>query len=165
MKLSILYWISHYIHTYKGTGGGDPHIITFDHVEYPFNGYGKFIMSRSLDASFEVQISTELFRNVNGSTHLTGTFIRSVAIRSIFNRASTNVIQVDLVDYFAPNPYLVLYLDQNNHPFDNFTRNMNFHRDFPCDDDSSRTCVTILQNMEKGAQILLTNGSNLYYKL
>lgn len=81
-------------------GGGDPHIVTYDRVDYAFNGYGKFIMSRALDSTFEIQIGTELFRNVNGSA-LTGTFIRTLAVSSI----DTPIIQLDLIDYFAPNPY------------------------------------------------------------
>lgn len=88
----------------SGSGGGDPHIDTFDHAGYAFNGYGKFIMSRALDASYEIQIATELFRNVNGSATLTGTFIRSLAVSSL----DSPIIQLDLIDYLAPNPYFGL---------------------------------------------------------
>ncbi|CAG0942067.1 partial Alpha-agarase, partial [Anaerolineae bacterium] len=39
-----------------GDGWGDTHLVTFDRLAYDFQGVGEFIMSRSLDDNFEVQV-------------------------------------------------------------------------------------------------------------
>ncbi len=38
---------------------GDPHFVTFDGVDYTFNGKGEFIMVQETASEFELQVRTE----------------------------------------------------------------------------------------------------------
>jgi hypothetical protein len=44
--------------TRTGSSNGDPHIVTFNGYAYPFQAAGEFVLSRSLDGTFEVQTRT-----------------------------------------------------------------------------------------------------------
>ena len=41
------------------TSFGDPHFVTFDGVDYTFNGKGEFTMVVEEDSGFELQVRTE----------------------------------------------------------------------------------------------------------
>ncbi|XP_062601517.1 protein mesh-like [Saccostrea cucullata] len=46
---------------------GDPHITTFDGFKYTFNGVGEFMLSKTVDGSFQSQVRFEQFREENGN--------------------------------------------------------------------------------------------------
>ena len=75
---------------------------TFDNSTYTFNGYGKFILSKANDSSFEIQASTDILNNVNSNSSLVGTLFTSFAMRT--NESST--FEFTLADANTNNPYL-----------------------------------------------------------
>ena len=66
---------------------------TYDGLTYTFNGYGKFLVSRSNDKSFEIQGRTLVVQNVNDST-ISGTLFGSFALRT----NESTIIEVRLND-------------------------------------------------------------------
>ena len=54
---------------------------TYDNLTYAFNGYGKFIFSKAVDNSFEIQAETKILANVN-DTSVSGTLFDSFSVRA-----------------------------------------------------------------------------------
>jgi hypothetical protein len=85
---------------FKAFALGDPQIQTFDGLSYTFNGLGQYILSKAKDGSFEAQIETSIFANVENSS-VSGTFITSIAIQT----KTSPTVEIKLADYKSFNPY------------------------------------------------------------
>lgn len=92
----------HYYFSFKlkGLGVGDPQILTYDGFNYTFNGYGQFILTKTIDSSFEIQAETSIFTNILNPSIL-ATFFSKFA----FKTDSSPVVQLDLSNSTSPNPY------------------------------------------------------------
>ena len=142
-----------------GYAGGDPHFQTLDGLEYTFNGYGKFIYSRANDNSYEVQVNCDVLKNLNGSSTLSGTIFTGFAMRT----TQTSIFQINIGDSSSADPYLILVVDGKT--VDDFSRNFQYSQDYPCTDDSSLICATVIQDETNGAQVLFSNGLVLSLKI
>jgi hypothetical protein len=60
---------------------------------------GNFVLTRTSDKSFEIQIQTSIFKNGNNAG--SGTIITSVAMKT----NSSPIVEIKLMDYNSPNPY------------------------------------------------------------
>jgi hypothetical protein len=88
-----------------GWGGGDPHVTSYDNLTYTFNGYGKFILSKAKDNSFEIQAKTAVIQNVNSGSSaasLVGTLFTGFAMQT--NQSS--IFEFELAGAVTSNPYL-----------------------------------------------------------
>lgn len=88
-----------------GWGGGDPHVTSYDNTTYTFNGLGKYILSKAIDGTFEIQAKTSLIQNVNSSSNnasLVGTLFTGFAMQ--VNQSS--IFEFDLAGAETQNPYL-----------------------------------------------------------
>ena len=81
-------------------GLGDPQFQTYDGLSYTFNGLGNYVLTRALDGSFEAQIQTSLFKNINNPS-VVATFITSFAMKT----SVSPVIEIKLIDYYSLTPY------------------------------------------------------------
>jgi hypothetical protein len=142
-----------------GYAGGDPHFQTLDNLEYTFNGYGKFIYSRANDNSYEVQVNTDVLNNLNGSSTISGTIFTGFAMRT----NQTSIFQINIGDSSSTDPYMLLVVDGKT--IEEFSRNFQYSQDYPCKDDSSLTCATVVQDDTNGAQVLFSNGLVLSLKI
>ena len=143
-----------------GWGGGDPHMTTFDNFSYTFNGLGKYVFSRDIDKSFEIQGMTSILANINGSSSLEGTVFTSFAMKT--NRS--RIFQITLIDGDRARPYLVLNIDKQNEPVSDFQFNFVYQKDFECVDNKDEICTTIIQR-ESGTQFLFNNGLSLTFSV
>ena len=78
---------------------------SYDNRTYIFNGFGKFILSRAVDNSFEIQAKTSLIKNVNSynsSSQLLGTVFTGFAIQT----SKSSIFEFELSRADTPNPYL-----------------------------------------------------------
>ena len=90
---------------FLATGTGDPQITTFDGLSYSFNGYGRFILSKAVDNSLEIQAETSIFTNVNDAS-IAGTFFNAFAITTndsmIFEfRMNNNILNSPVIDTYV----------------------------------------------------------------
>lgn len=70
-------------------------------MTYIFNGYGRYILTRTKDKSFEIQAETSVFRNVD-NPDISGTFFIGFAIKN----AGSPIIEISLPDTNAASPAL-----------------------------------------------------------
>ena len=77
---------------------------SYDNLTYTFNGFGKFILSKAVDNSFEIQAKTSVIRNLNSSSSssLAGTLFTGFVMQT--NQSS--IFEFDLAGEDTPNPYL-----------------------------------------------------------
>ena len=77
---------------------------SYDNLTYTFNGFGKFILSKAVDNSFEIQAKTSVIRNVNSSSSssLAGTLFTGFAMQTNLS----SIFEFDLAGEDTPNPYL-----------------------------------------------------------
>lgn len=84
-----------------GWGGGDPRLTTYDNLTYAFNGFGKFVLSKAVDNSFEIQAGTKILQNVN-DTSVSGTLFDKFAIRT----DKSQIFEIRLNEADTKNPFL-----------------------------------------------------------
>jgi hypothetical protein len=85
-------------------GIGDPQFNTFDGLNYAFNGFGQFILTKTIDSSFEIQAETEIFANINNPS-ISGTFFR----RFVAKKDSSPIVEIALSNSKSTNPYLSIH--------------------------------------------------------
>lgn len=81
---------------------GDPHIITFDGLEYTFNAIGEFVLVKSFDALDNVEIHgrfEHVARNLEGSVNATQ--LTAIAVKS----STSTVVEIRLRPQIARNRY------------------------------------------------------------
>ena len=56
--------------------------------------------------------------------------------------------------------FKALYVNKTSAPYTNFIKNVNFYQEFPCSNDATITCATVIQDT-KGVQLLFYNGLSI----
>lgn len=56
--------------------------------------------------------------------------------------------------------FKVLYVNKTTGPYTNFIKNVNFYQEFPCLNDPTITCASVIQDT-KGVQLLFYNGLSI----
>lgn len=77
----------------KGWTGGDPNILTYDALNFAFNGNGEYILSKANDGSFMVQAHTKIITNT-ANPSIKGTVFRGFALKT----TASSTIQIELDD-------------------------------------------------------------------
>jgi hypothetical protein len=137
------------------SGTGDPQITTFDGLSYSFGGYGRFLLSKATDNSFEIQAETSIFSNINDSS-ITGTLFNAFAIKTdesmIFEfRMNTNIQNAPSID---------IYVNKSNQAL-SIQNPLNYYSDFSCLTNMSFICNSIFLNGSNNVQVIFYNPSFL----
>jgi hypothetical protein len=61
--------------------------------------------------------------------------------------------------------FKALYVNKTSGPYNEiFIKNVNFYQEFPCLNDSTTTCATVIQDT-KGVQLLFYNGLSISFQI